>query len=121
LDGVAGACKFSGIEYTEEHAVLGVVPFSLSRGILITGRVRASMVAMEIKGRVHQGMVLPEEGQVLPEGAVVSIIFEVEHQSGDAQGVQRVTLPLVKSSRPGSLRLTGDDVAAALDEEDLAS
>jgi len=77
---------------------------------LITGRNRAIMIGMEIKGRVHQGVVLPEEGQVLPEGAVVSIIFEAEHQSADAQGVQRVTLPLVKSSRPGSLRLTGHDV-----------
>jgi hypothetical protein len=32
----------------------------------------------------------------------------------------RITLPLVPSAHPGSLHLTGVDVARALEDEDLA-
>ena len=75
--------------------------------------------SMIISGRVHNGVVVPEQGAQLPEGAIVCISLLAEQKVGRKS--ERVQLPLVPSSRPGSLQLTNQQIAEILDDEDAAS
>ena len=65
---------------------------------------------MEIRGRVHNGVVVLEGELPLPEGTEVIV------SSGAAPeikpvGEQRIEFPFVRSKHPGSLRLTGQRIA----------
>lgn len=72
---------------------------------------------MNIGGKVQNGVIVLAEGLRLPEGTVVSISCEppVPVASED----RRVSFPLVRSSHPGSLQLTGEKIADVLDAEDV--
>ena len=48
-----------------------------------------------------------------------AVVHELEHSAGGDSPGRKVKVPLIRSKRPGSLRLTGDAVAKALLEEDL--
>lgn len=72
-------------------------------------------------GRVQNGVVVLESGQVLPEGASVSIWCPTIAKLHPSPKGQRVQVPLVRSERPGCVELTGDRIAAILDEEDAPS
>ncbi len=74
---------------------------------------------MNIRGKVQNGVIVLAEGFLLPEGTVVSISCEspVPVVTED----RRVTFPLVRSSHPGSLQLTGEKIAEVLDAEDASS
>lgn len=75
---------------------------------------------MEISGRVHNGVVVFEDGSSLPEGTEV-VVF-VPQMAGElpARDKQRVEFPLVHSQHPGSLHLTNQKIAEILDAEDAA-
>ena len=74
---------------------------------------------MELSGRVHNGVVVPEDPQALPEGAVVRIVIEETQLKPDASQGQRITLPLVPTNNPGSVHLTNDRIQEILLEEDI--
>ncbi len=76
---------------------------------------------MELRGHVHNGVVVPEDRQALPEGAVVHIVIDTAQSRPNPPKGKRVTLPLVPSKHPGTLRLTAEDVARALEDDYLAS
>jgi hypothetical protein len=73
---------------------------------------------MIIPGRVHNGMVIPEGGAALPEGAAVSICFPAPTGVAAAPEKKRIQVPLVRTGRPGRVALTGERIAAIMDEED---
>lgn len=75
---------------------------------------------MEIPGRVQNGVVVLENGAVLPEGTPVTVSCPVR-ASHKPRKRKRVKLPLVESKRPGSLRLTNKRIAEIFEKEDLAS
>ena len=75
---------------------------------------------MQLRGRVHCGVVILEEGFSLPEGTAVRILCEsgpVIHVPPSRKAVQ---LPLVKTGHPGSVALTNDQIAEILDEQDAS-
>lgn len=75
---------------------------------------------MEIVGRVNQGVIVLEGDAHLPEGAQVRVLYEpVEEAKKDPN--YRVTLPLVRTGKPGTLHLTNEMIAEIFDEEDLSS
>ncbi len=76
---------------------------------------------METRGRVQKGVIVLDAGRSLPEGTVVTVLCDAVPGPGRASGAERAVLPLVRSERPGALRLTGEGAAQALEEEDLAS
>lgn len=75
---------------------------------------------MEILGRVHNGVVVPEGELALPEGTLVSVVHPVLPIPESYGSQQRVKLPLVPSDHPGSARLTAERVAELLDDEDVS-
>ena len=76
---------------------------------------------MEIRGVVHNGVVVLDGEPKLPEGAVVSVLYPISPPGVPSGSRQRVQLPLVPSDRPGSLHLTADRIAEFLDDDDVAS
>ncbi len=62
---------------------------------------------MEIHGIVQNGVVVPERGAKLPEGAPVIISYRELTPPKPAGPQERVQVPLVPSDFPGSVRLTG--------------
>ena len=75
---------------------------------------------MKLRGRVHNGVVVLEEGSSLPEGTLVRVLCEggpVFHAPPSRKAVQ---LPLVKTGHPGSVALTNDQIAEILDEQDAS-
>jgi len=74
---------------------------------------------MRIPGRVSNGVVVLEGGQSLPEGAQVIVTFQVVESPG-APCAERIRFPIVRSERPGSVKLTGEMVAEFLEDEDLS-
>lgn len=75
---------------------------------------------MNIRGRVKDGVVVFEDGPVLPEGSVVTVSCPDEvHPPSNGQ-TRRVQLPLVASDRPGSVSLTAERVAELLGEADVS-
>lgn len=80
---------------------------------------------MEISGRVHNGVVVFDDGSSLPEGVAVTIVCPqtVCPQTADAHASaskRRIQLPLVHCDKPGSLHLTNERIAEILDAEDAA-
>ena len=73
---------------------------------------------MVVRGRVHQGVVVPEGGCALPEGASV-IVSCPDAPSQPDRSTRRVHLPLVPSDHPGSLPLTADRIAEFLEGDDV--
>jgi hypothetical protein len=76
--------------------------------------------AMRIPGHVSNGVVVLDGGATLPEGVAVTVSCEVEETNKPPRKKRRVILPLVKSQRPGSLHLTGEDIAKVFEEEDAS-
>ena len=76
---------------------------------------------MIIPGRVRNGVVIPDGGQALPEGAAVSISYPVAPAPNPIPENRRVQFPLVRTGEPGSVHLTNDRIAEILDEEDIFS
>ena len=75
---------------------------------------------MNIRGRVHNGVVVLQEGPALPEGTEVIVSCDRPPPRHRAKQ-RRVELPLVRSGKPGSVLLDGERIAEILDEEDAAS
>ena len=76
---------------------------------------------MEIRGRVQNGVVVPEDEIHLPEGATVTVSLPGPLPGGPPVPRKRVVLPLVPSDRPGSLRLTAERVAEILEGDDVSA
>jgi hypothetical protein len=76
---------------------------------------------MEIQGRVQNGVVVLDSGVILPEGTVVTVFFADPPMLEPPPPRRRVSLPLVRSGRPGSLRLTGERVAELLEDDDFSA
>ena len=75
---------------------------------------------MLIPGRVHNGVVVLEDGAALPEGAAVTVLCDQMRIWRKPGKKKRVKLPLVDSEHPGTLRLTNERIAEILDEEDAS-
>ena len=58
------------------------------------------------------------EGRTLRAFVMDAVTHKLDRASGKTRRNRRVALPLVRSSRPGTLHVTGDTVAAALMAED---
>jgi hypothetical protein len=76
---------------------------------------------MIIQGKVKNGVVVIEDGTALPEGAAVGVCYPAPVTSAAVDRRQRVEVPLVRTARPGSVRLTGERIAQILDDEDAAA
>jgi len=76
---------------------------------------------MEIRGRVHNGVVVLEGGNPLPEGTVVTVLCPVSLPPEPPGSRRRVVLPLVRSARPGSRPLTAERIAELLEDEAVSS
>lgn len=76
---------------------------------------------MEIRGRVHNGVVVLEGELSLPEGAVVVVSYLASAPTQRPDSPQRVRLPLVRSDRPGGRMLTADRVAELLEDDDVSA
>jgi hypothetical protein len=77
--------------------------------------------AMEIRGRVHNGVVVLEGEPNLPEGATVSVLYPVAPLAVPPDSGERVQFPLVRSDRPGTLHLTSDRIAELWEDDDVSS
>jgi len=80
---------------------------------------RAENQRMNLHGRIHNGVVVLEGGQVLPEGTEVTVTCDKEATTKPIKK-RRIELPLVRSKNPGGLHLTGERIAEILDEEDAS-
>ena len=76
---------------------------------------------MEIRGRIHNGVVVLEGSPPLPEGALVTVSFPASGSLTPHGPRKRVQLPLVPSKRPGSVDLTAEKIAEFLGDDDVAS
>ena len=59
------------------------------------------------------------EGRTLRAFVMDAVVHELDRAAGNRPSRKRVKLPLIRSSRPGTLHITGDTVASALAAEDL--
>lgn len=73
-----------------------------------------------LPGRIQNGVVVLNDGQILPEGLAVTVLFELPQDKTPAQPKGRIEFPLVKSAHPGSVHLTGELIGEILDAEDAA-
>jgi hypothetical protein len=73
---------------------------------------------MEIRGRVHNGVVLLEGQLALPDGTEVMVFCDVA-PAVDGVRQKRTEFPLVHSERPGTLQLTAERGAELLEDEDV--
>jgi hypothetical protein len=69
---------------------------------------------MVIPGRVQNGVIIPEAGPPLPEGAAVNISYSAPAPAAEKP---RIEVPLVRTGRPGTVALTGERIAQVLDED----
>jgi hypothetical protein len=74
-----------------------------------------------IPGRVKNGVVVLQGGTRLPEGAAVTVVPGKSPVIRVAKRQRRVVFPLVPSKKPGSIRLTGEQIAEILLEQDVSS
>jgi hypothetical protein len=74
---------------------------------------------MQIRGRVHNGVVVLEGRPSLPEGMMVTVLCPSSPPAGLRRSGQRVSLPLVPSDRPGSRGLSAERVAELLEDGDV--
>ena len=73
---------------------------------------------MLIPARVKNGVVVLQGGPALPDGTAVTVSVNVPSPV-ESPKQRRVGFPLVRSTHPGSVRLTADRVAELLEEDDL--
>jgi hypothetical protein len=59
------------------------------------------------------------EGKSLKTFVLEALTRELRNRANPKAGPKRVKLPLISSQRPGSLHITGDTIADALNAEDL--
>ncbi|NLS94554.1 MAG: hypothetical protein GXX96_20550 [Planctomycetaceae bacterium] len=71
---------------------------------------------MNIPGRVRNGVVVPEGGASLPEGAAVVVVYPAAPPQPQSPQPKPVQFPLVRSAQPGSVDLTNDRIAEILGE-----
>jgi hypothetical protein len=76
---------------------------------------------MEIQGRVVNGVVVLDSESPLPEGAIVTVVYPIVAAAVPIKSQSRISVPLVPSDRPGSVRLTGKRVAKLLDDDDVSA
>jgi predicted DNA-binding antitoxin AbrB/MazE fold protein len=76
---------------------------------------------MVFRGRVENGMIVPEGPISLPEGTEVTIIVRAEPTVHVAPRQKTVVIPLVRSARPGSVDLTSERIAAILGQQDASA
>jgi hypothetical protein len=76
---------------------------------------------MEVQGRIHNGVVVPERELSLPEGTVVTVVYQVAPAPKPPDSGRRVRLPMVRSDRPGHLHLDAERVAELLNDDDVPS
>ncbi len=82
---------------------------------------------MELLGQVQNGVVVMTPGSLLPEGAVVGIVYPLKLPTSSAtqpnrpRAGKRVQLPLVESQHPGSVDLTNEQIHRILGQEELES
>jgi hypothetical protein len=74
--------------------------------------------AMNISGRVQNGVIVLEGSVSLPEGARVRVSLDAADLNTAAKA--RIELPLVRYDQPGSIALTNEIVADILDNDDAA-
>ena len=75
---------------------------------------------MDIRGHVHNGVVVLENGPALPEGATVTVRYPATTESNPPVQKKRIRVPLVRTNEPGSVQLTGKRIGEILDEEDAS-
>lgn len=73
---------------------------------------------MEILGRVHNGMIVFDSAPSLPEGAAVRVVYPAAKVESPPIKRHRIRLPIVHCDKPGTIELTGEQVAEILDAED---
>jgi len=73
---------------------------------------------MNIAGQIQNGVVVLEGRLRLPDGTRVTVVVEPSTVE-EAQQRERIQLPLVRSSNPGSVNLTGERIAEIFEEEDV--
>jgi len=61
------------------------------------------------------------EGKTLKAFVLDALTHELAIRKEGKRSSKRVKLPLVKSKHPGSLRLTGDAIAGAIEDEDVGA
>jgi hypothetical protein len=76
---------------------------------------------MEVQGRVQNGVVVLEGGITLPEGTVVTVSYPVPSLDEPPTLRPRISLPLIRTGRPGSLRLTVERIAKILDDDGVSA
>jgi hypothetical protein len=74
-----------------------------------------------ILGRARNGVVVFAKGKRLPEGTAVAVTPRKSPVIRVAKRQKRVVFPLVPSHKPGSIRLTGQQIAEILLEQDVSS
>jgi hypothetical protein len=78
-----------------------------------------SCKTMVIRGRVHNGVVVFDTPNALPEGTAVTVTLRNTPVIHVSPVRQRVQLPLVKSDHPGTLELTNERAAEIFHEEEI--
>jgi hypothetical protein len=77
--------------------------------------------SMEIRGRVHNGVVVLEGELPLPEGTLVTVSYPVSPSTELPNSRRRVSLPLVRSDHPVSRRLTAERLAELLEDDEVST
>ena len=75
---------------------------------------------MEFSGRVQNGVVVLEGVPALPEGAKVTVSYYGPIAGSPAVKKQRIQVPRIQTGEPGSVNLTGHQIAEILNEEDAS-
>ena len=76
---------------------------------------------MKILGRVQNGVVILQGRTSLPEGASVAVVYPAPQSAQPVAAKRRIELPLVHCDQPGTVHLTGEQIAEILDAEDAAA
>ncbi|MFZ1134721.1 MAG: hypothetical protein WAN69_07235, partial [Candidatus Korobacteraceae bacterium] len=84
-------------------------------------RERRDNCDMEIAGHVENGVVVLDDGAVLPEGAKVIVSELSTPDNGHSAEKKSAELPLVPGGQPGSVHLTNERIYQILHEDDLAA
>jgi hypothetical protein len=74
--------------------------------------------AMEIRGVVHNGVVVLDGEPQLPEGAV---LYPIATATVPPDIRERVQFPLVRSNQPGTLHLTAEHIAELWEDDDVSA
>lgn len=73
---------------------------------------------MQIPGHIANGVVVFDGGPIPPEGTLV-VVSCAPQSAASSKG--RIRLPLVDSTHPASVNLTGARVAELLEQDDVSS